>query len=100
KAIVITHHPAFLGLTFPTIMPPHLDQLLWKAFSGNRSLESVLEQYAEHIAVIFSGHTHCVRESMFHSVPGYNLGGDYTWKRLLRLDWPSGSITAQEFHAD
>jgi predicted phosphohydrolase len=100
NAIVVTHHPAFEGLNPPPVRPPHLDQLLWKAFSGNRSLEQVLERHAKQIPFIFSGHTHRIRENSFHGIPGHNIGGDYTWKRLLRLEWPSGKITAREFHLE
>ena len=28
---------------------------------------------------------------------GYNVGGDYHFKRLLRLSWPAGTVTATEF---
>jgi predicted phosphohydrolase len=100
KAVIVTHHPAFEGLNPPPVRPPHLDQLLWKAFSGNHSLEQVLERHAKQIAAIFSGHTHRARENKFHGIPGHNIGGDYTWKRLLRVEWPGGNVTAREFRLE
>jgi 3',5'-cyclic AMP phosphodiesterase CpdA len=95
--IVVTHHPAFAGLNYPSTLPPHLDQLLWKAFSGNRALEQVLERNADRIALAFSGHTHKARENNFAGIRGHNIGGDYDWKRLLMLKWPEGTIEAREF---
>jgi len=100
QAILVTHHPAFEGLNFPTILPPHLDQLLWKAFSGNRSLERVIERYADRIALVFSGHTHKARENQFGRIRGLNIGGDYGWKRILRVNWPERTIDVVEFHVE
>jgi 3',5'-cyclic AMP phosphodiesterase CpdA len=97
RAIVVTHHPAFFGLNYPSVMPPHLDQLLWRAFSGNRSLENLLERHADRIAFAFSGHTHKERENNLGTIRGYNIGGDYDWKRLLKLSWPEGRVTALQF---
>ncbi len=97
KAIVVTHHPAFEGLKYPEILPPHLDQMLWRAFSGNRSLERILERHADRIATVFSGHTHRARDNQFAGIAGHNIGGDYGWKRLLTFSWPAGSIEAIEF---
>jgi predicted phosphohydrolase len=97
KAIVVTHHPACLGVIYPPERPPHLDQLLWRAFSGNKSLEQVLERNAPRLARIFSGHTHKARDNEFAGVPCHNIGGDYGWKRLLTLEWPGGTIAAREY---
>jgi predicted phosphohydrolase len=99
KAIVITHHPAFEGIKYPEVLPPNLDQMMWRAFSGNRSLERVLEKHAERIALIFSGHTHKARDNNFCGIPGHNIGGDYGWKRLLTVSWPARSIETKEFRA-
>jgi 3',5'-cyclic AMP phosphodiesterase CpdA len=55
RAILVTHHPAFHGLSFPRPdVPLSLDALLWDAFSGN-------------------------------------------FKRLLLLDWPSGTVEVHTF---
>lgn len=100
SAIVVTHHPAFFGLNFPREhTPPTIDGLLWDAFSGNRALEEVLRRHQDHIRFVFSGHTHRARENTLGSIRGYNLGGDYHFKRMLFLDWPTGTIEQHEFHA-
>lgn len=97
KAIVVTHHPACRALNYPPERPPHLDQILWRAFSGNTSLERVLERAAPRLTRIFSGHTHKACDNTFVGVPCHNIGGDYGWKRLLTLDWPGGAIEAREY---
>jgi predicted phosphohydrolase len=98
QAIVVTHHPPFYGLTFPRLTPPvTVDGLLWDAFSGNRRLETVLSQWNDRIAFAFCGHTHRARENKLGGIRGYNIGGDYHFKRLLLLDWPAGTVQAHEF---
>jgi 3',5'-cyclic AMP phosphodiesterase CpdA len=98
KAIVIAHHPPFHGLSFPQQESPlSLDALLWEGFSGNRAMEGVLARYAERIPFAFCGHTHRAREAMLGPIRGYNIGGDYGFKRLLVLNWPEGTVTAHEF---
>lgn len=93
QVIVVTHHPPFHGLNFPRPdIPPTMDSLLWEAFSGNRSLEDVLMRSANRIPFAFCGHTHRARENMLGPIRGFNIGGDYHFKRLLFLDWPSGAI--------
>lgn len=96
-AIVITHHPALFDLNWLREGPPTLDGLLWEAFSGNRALEAVLAEHAARIPFVFSGHTHRARENTFGPTRGYNVGGDYHFKRLLRLDWPAGTVESQVF---
>jgi 3',5'-cyclic AMP phosphodiesterase CpdA len=98
-AILVTHHPTFQGLNYPAEGPATLDRMLWRAFSGNRALERVVEAHAGKVAMAFCGHTHKATESVFAGARGYNIGGDYHWKRLLEVDWPSGKVTAREFHA-
>src|SRR5262249_9000659 len=99
KAIVVTHHPAFYGLNFPRDDEETLstDALLWDAFSGNQALENVLENEARRIPLIFSGHTHRQRENSLNESRGYNIGGDYHFKRLPMVEWPSCSVTAHTF---
>jgi predicted phosphohydrolase len=98
RAIVVTHHPPFYGLSFPRPAPPeHLDGLLWDAFSGNQALEDVLREQESRIAFAFCGHTHRARENTLGAIRGYNVGGDYHFKRLLCLDWPDGTVTAHTF---
>ena len=98
QAIVVTHHPPFYGLTFPRLLPPiTVDGLLWDAFSGNRELETVLNRFSDRIPFVFCGHTHRARESTLGKIHGYNIGGDYHFKRLLWLEWPNGLVQAHEF---
>ena len=92
-ALVMTHHPAFHGLTFQRGAPAHgLDELLWEALSGNTMLETVLAQHADRLALIVSGHTHRDAEARLGPARGFNIGGDYHFKRMLLFDWPSGAI--------
>jgi hypothetical protein len=37
------------------------------------------------------------REVTWQGIRGYNVGSDYHFKRLLWLDWPAGTVTAEEF---
>ena len=98
RVIVVTHHPAFYGLSFPRPGPPVLlDSFLWDAFSGNTALEGVLARHAGRIALAFSGHTHRARETTWQGIRGYNVGGDYHFKRLLEIDWPGGAVVAHQF---
>ena len=98
RVIVVTHHPPFYGLSFPRpTAPTHLDGLLWDAFSGNRAMEELLREHESQIALVFCGHTHRARENNLGAIRGYNVGGDYHFKRLLCLDWPAGNIQAHTF---
>jgi hypothetical protein len=98
SAIVLTHHPAVHGLSFPREHPAQgLDALLWEALSGNSAMEAVLREHADRIAFVFSGHTHRVAECRLGPAIGLNIGGDYHYKRLLILDWPSGHIETHVF---
>jgi predicted phosphohydrolase len=98
RVIVVTHHPPFYGLSFPRPGPPvELDSFLWDAFAGNRALEGVLSRHADRIAFAFCGHTHRERENSLHGIRGYNVGGDYHFKRLLWLEWPAGTVEAHPF---
>ena len=111
--IVVTHHPPFYGLSFPR--PPRdgvnaagpspedpndtlfLDRVLWDAFGGNRALEEVLGRHQAAVRFAFCGHTHLAREHRLGTIHGFNIGGDYHFKRLLRLDWPGGEVVAHQF---
>jgi 3',5'-cyclic AMP phosphodiesterase CpdA len=96
--LVVTHHPPFYGLNFPREHPPHdLDGWLWDALSGNARLESVLLRHAQRIPFAFCGHTHRARENTLDNIRGYNIGGDYHFKRLLLLDWPARTVEARTF---
>ena len=98
KVIIVAHHPPFYGLSFPRQAPPTtLDELLWDAFAGNHSLEKVLAENAGSIPFAFCGHTHRAREATLGTIRGYNVGGDYHFKRLLLLTWPDGAVEAFTF---
>ncbi len=97
RVIVVTHHPTFYGLNYPRTEPVSLDGLLWDAFSGNRDLEELVREHQERIPLIFCGHTHRARENQLGSIQGYNIGGDYHFKRLLLVHWPAGTVEAHEF---
>lgn len=96
-AVLVTHHPPFRGLNYPKPEPMDLDALLWEAFSGNAALEGLLAEYNDRIPLAFCGHTHFAREGSFGGTRGFNVGGDYHFKRLLRFDWPSCRVTATEY---
>lgn len=97
RLIVVTHHPPFRGLNFPREGPPTADGLLWDAFAGNRAMEEVLAHHADRVAFAFCGHTHRPRERTFAGIRGFNVGGDYPFKRMLILDWPVGAMGELEF---
>jgi len=96
-AIVVTHHPAFRGLNYAAPEPPQPDDLLWRAYSGNTMLEDELARRASRIPFVFSGHTHFAREGSHYGIRGHNIGGDYHFKRLLTVDWPTGVVRATQF---
>lgn len=93
QAIVVAHHPPFYGLNFPRPDGPlSPDALLWDAFGGNRDMEALLARHAAHIPFAFCGHTHRARANTLGPIRGYNIGGDYHYKRMLLLDWPAGTV--------
>lgn len=98
RVIVLTHHPAFYGLGFPRDHPPWVpDGLLWDAFCGNASLEELLSQRQSQITHVFSGHTHRGRVNSLGSIQGINIGGDYHFKCLRRIDWPDGELRSHYY---
>lgn len=98
RAIVVTHHPAFYNIAFPrSALPRVLDSYLWDAFAGNTRLEAILAVHPDKVPFAFSGHTHRSRQADFHGIRGYNIGGDYHFKRLLWLEWPEGTVAEHQF---
>jgi predicted phosphohydrolase len=96
--IVVTHHPPFYNLGFPRPQPPtSFDGLLWDALCGNRTLELLLAKHDDLVRYAFCGHTHRERQADLGSIRGYNIGGDYHYKRLLLLDWPDGDVESLVF---
>jgi len=73
------------------------DGLLWEGVSGNVALEEVLAQNAARIPFVFSGHTHRARNGELAGIRGYNVGGDYHFKRLLCIDWPERTVQEHVF---
>jgi 3',5'-cyclic AMP phosphodiesterase CpdA len=98
RAIVVVHHPPVRGLLYPANEPLSVDALLWRAFSGNTRLEAELTARASRIPFVLCGHTHTARTCVVNGMRGINVGGDYHFKRLVWLDWPSGEIREEEFH--
>jgi predicted phosphohydrolase len=115
QVIVVTHHPPLYDLSFPR--PPFgvpleelrpgipeydraLDRSVWDALGGNASVEELLRRHTSRIPFTFCGHTHLAREAQVGGIRGYNIGGDYHFKRLLLLDWPAGTVTAQVFRSE
>jgi 3',5'-cyclic AMP phosphodiesterase CpdA len=98
--LAVTHHPSFRQLNWPRMGPRTLDGTLWECFSGNEAMESLLANHAERIRFAFCGHTHKERAEEFAGIRGHNIGGDYHFKRLLELDWPSGTVSAWEFYGE
>jgi len=100
QMIVVTHHPACKAISFPSQgMAPTLDSLLWEALGGNDLLEQELIKFKESIAYLFSGHTHRERIEDWNGMRGYNIGGDYHYKRVLELSWPDREVSSQEFYS-
>jgi predicted phosphodiesterase len=98
RAIVVTHHPPAPELSFPeSDGPPSVDRLLWRALMGNRRVEELLQRYAGRIPLVFCGHTHRAREAALAGGRGYNVGGDYHFKRLLWFDSPDAPPEVHEF---
>ncbi|HJZ57866.1 MAG TPA: metallophosphoesterase family protein, partial [Gemmataceae bacterium] len=95
--VLVTHHPPFRGLNYPKPQPMDLDAAMWEAFSGNEGVERLLSEFGERVRFAFCGHTHFAREAALGPTRGFNIGGDYHFKRLLRLDWPAGTVTAKQF---
>jgi hypothetical protein len=98
QAILVTHHPCFSGLSFPRLpVVRTLDSLLWDAYAGNRMLEQIVAEFDRKIPFAFCGHTHRARENRLGRTAGYNIGGDYHFKRLLVLEWPQRVVRSHVF---
>ena len=97
QAIVVTHHPPFYGLNFPDRLADSPGRPALGCFSGDRGLETLLTEHAGWVPFVFCGHTHRARENCLGPIRGYNIGGDYHFKRLLVLDWPEGNVEAHTF---
>lgn len=96
-AMVLAHHPPLRGLLYPAREPPPLDALLWRAFSGNTRVEELLTTHAARIPAVWCGHTHTARQCQVGPMRGFNVGGDYHFKRLHVFEWPTGIVTETDF---
>jgi predicted phosphohydrolase len=98
RALVVTHHPPVRELSFPEPEgPPDVDRLLWLALMGNSRVEELIRQRAARIPLLFCGHTHRAREAALAGVRGFNIGGDYHFKRLLWFDSPDSTAIVHQF---
>jgi 3',5'-cyclic AMP phosphodiesterase CpdA len=98
RAILVTHHPPVRELSFPEPDgPPGIDRLLWLALTGNRTVEENVGRHCGRIPLTFCGHTHRARAATVAGGRGFNVGGDYHFKRLLWFDSPDGEAVAREF---
>jgi predicted phosphohydrolase len=95
--VVATHHPPIRELNYPRSGPLTLDAALWLCFSGNSAMEDLIHRHQPHIPAIFCGHTHKDVNTTLGATQAFNIGGDYTWKRLLTYEWPAGTCTTMEF---
>ena len=64
---------------------------------GSSLVEEVLARHADRVAFAFCGHTHRERQNNLGSIRGFNIGGDYHFKRMLIVDWPGGNVQAHVF---
>jgi hypothetical protein len=60
-------------------------------------VERIVTKHAARIPFAFCGHTHWETEAELETIRGYNIGGGYEGKRLLWLEWPTGTVRAHEF---
>jgi predicted phosphohydrolase len=98
RAVVMTHHPPVRDLSFPEPEgPTDIDRLLWVALMGNRRVEELVERKAGRIPLTFCGHTHRSRETAVAGGRGFNVGGDYHFKRLHWFDSPDAPAVVHQF---
>lgn len=97
QALVVMHHPPLRSMlpTLETELPP--DSWLWRAFSGNATVEARIEADAARIPLVFCGHTHRQTDRTHMGMRTVNIGGDYHFKRLMRVTWPTLEIEATDF---
>jgi 3',5'-cyclic AMP phosphodiesterase CpdA len=98
RALVVTHHPPFRAISFPsTGQVDQLDRVLWAALGGNARVEELLQRHAARIPFVFCGHTHRERQGQLGGMQGFNVGSDYHFKHLLWLQLPEGTIEGFTF---
>jgi 3',5'-cyclic AMP phosphodiesterase CpdA len=98
SAILVAHHPPVRELSFPEPEgAPDIDRLIWVALMGNRRVEELLNHRAGRLPLTFCGHTHRAREATVAGGRGFNIGGDYHFKRLLWFDSPTAPAIIHQF---
>ncbi len=90
------HHPPFPELFFPTKARPTDDDLIWLAYTSNRTIAELLLRYPK-LRYVFCGHTHAARAAMIGKLRAFNIGGTYDWKRLAVLNLSSGEVAFEVF---
>lgn len=90
------HHPPFPELFFPAKKTPTDDDLIWLAYTGNRTIAELLPRYPK-LRYVFCGHTHAARVAQIGQIRAFNLGGTYEWKRLAILKFSSGEVAFENF---
>jgi 3',5'-cyclic AMP phosphodiesterase CpdA len=98
SAVLVAHHPPVRELSFPEPDGvPDFDRLLWVALMGNRSMEELLNRRAGRLPLTFCGHTHRAREAAVAGGRGFNVGGDYHFKRLIWFESPTAPAVIHQF---
>jgi predicted phosphodiesterase len=103
QVVLMTHHPALPELGFPpSAREPEpdgtpMDHLLWEAFSGNSTVESLIRLHADRLSLVISGHTHRWRSGTLGKARLVNVGSDYPVKNLIRLDGLEGEMEVEQF---
>ncbi len=95
RRILVTHHPPVRELFYPTELVTD-DQKFWLAYTGTRAMDAWVRQDAR-FDYVFCGHTHAACEARIGPTTCLNVGGDYHFKRLIRLDLSSDTANQQEF---
>ena len=97
NAIVVVHHPPVRGLLYPAEEPLAMDALLWRSILRQHAAGSGIDEALEpHPLRLLRPHA-LGRECELDGMRGINIGGDYHFKRLVWVDWPSGIVREEEF---
>ena len=99
RVVVVTHHPPLHGISFPQKRPPLTSRR--SAVGGIRRQPRRWRNCSAATPSASpspSAATRTARAGVYwHGIRGYNVGGDYHFKRLLWLDWPAGTVTDHQF---
>lgn len=95
EIVTLQHHPPVRPLFYPSPLRT-ADQKFWRAFTGNRRMQRAVMDDPR-IRWVICGHTHAACDALWLGKRCYNVGGDYTWKRLLLIDTETGTVDSWEF---